>query len=291
MLLSSILSLLLCFSPLNVYSSSGCNPVDLSALLAFKSSISSDPSGLLTNWNSTTDCCAWNGIVCDSITGRVVNLNLPGGDSPTGDASLAGTISPSIGNLTHLTVLDLSSLQQLSGPIPSSLGHLTLLTTLFLDSNNLTGPIPSTLGNLVNLQKLYLSSNQLSAPIPPPLFSSPYLLELGLSGNALSGPIPATIGHLKRLQKVDLNTNKLSGSIPYKIGMLSQLTYLDFSANQLSGSVPQSIGNLVRLNLNLLSQPKPTLRKHPVLNLRHDLSPVLPLERQQINREPTRFNR
>ena len=55
------------------------------------------------------------------------------------------------------------------GNIPDTLGSLTVLTLLDLSTNNITGTIPSTLADLVSLQQLYLNSNNLSGTIPPEL--------------------------------------------------------------------------------------------------------------------------
>lgn len=52
-----------------------CNAGDKAALVAFKAAIKTDPTGILSSWTTTTDCCTWENIYCDS-TGRVTELNL-----------------------------------------------------------------------------------------------------------------------------------------------------------------------------------------------------------------------
>ncbi|KAK4410387.1 protein NSP-INTERACTING kinase, partial [Sesamum angolense] len=70
--------------------------------------------------------------------------------------SLSGTISRSIGNLTHLTsVRNTLSLSQLKN-----------LQYMRLNNNKLTGAIPLALGNLTQLSFLDLSFNNLSGPVP-----------------------------------------------------------------------------------------------------------------------------
>ncbi|XP_020243655.1 DNA damage-repair/toleration protein DRT100-like [Asparagus officinalis] len=135
-----ILGLFFYFSTLVVYPSSACDLVDCSALLAVKSSITSDSSGLLSTRNaSTDDCCKWDGVTCDPSTGHVVNLTRPGlGDRPDDfplDTSMSGTISPSIDDLTHLHVLDLSNLKEFTSPIPPSLSCLASLGFWKFNSN------------------------------------------------------------------------------------------------------------------------------------------------------------
>jgi len=62
---------------------------DVAALLSFKSCITSDPSGKLSNWtahNSHNICSSWYGIRCRPHTNRVVPIDLHAHweSSPTG---------------------------------------------------------------------------------------------------------------------------------------------------------------------------------------------------------------
>ncbi|XP_042038492.1 DNA damage-repair/toleration protein DRT100-like [Salvia splendens] len=112
--------------------SRACHPTDREALLDFKRRITADPSKLLESWIPDKDCCTrWAGIACDTSTGRVLNLTCPGRDwdSETGpiDTSMSGTLSPFIGNISSLQVLDLGNLKELKGRIPFELGKLALL--------------------------------------------------------------------------------------------------------------------------------------------------------------------
>lgn len=62
-----------------------CQNVDEEALSAFKSGITSDPTGILGNWNSSFDCCSWYNVLCNAA-GHVISLNLrpdPGFDDNT----------------------------------------------------------------------------------------------------------------------------------------------------------------------------------------------------------------
>lgn len=72
--------------------------------------------------------------------------------------------SHSIGNLRHLSELDLSHCQ-FNGTLPNLLSNLTQLAHLDFSFNNFTGPLPS-FGMAKKLTHLHLSQNGLSGAIP-----------------------------------------------------------------------------------------------------------------------------
>ncbi|KAK6133527.1 hypothetical protein DH2020_032741 [Rehmannia glutinosa] len=80
-------------------------------------------------------------------------------------SGLSGTLSPSIGNLSHLRTMLLQN-NQLSGVVPTEIGKLSELQTLDLSGNQFDGEIPSSLGRLTRLSYLRLSRNKLSGQIP-----------------------------------------------------------------------------------------------------------------------------
>ncbi|KAL0321348.1 UNVERIFIED_CONTAM: LRR receptor-like serine/threonine-protein kinase FLS2 [Sesamum radiatum] len=220
------------------------------ALKAFKNSIFNDPSSALLDWNDTNHHCNWSGIACDPLSGNVVSVALV-------DKQLAGEISPFLGNLTYLQVLDLT-LNSFTGRIPPQLGSCSQLTQLILYANSLSGSIPAELGNLKNLQSMDLGDNFLNGSIPESLCNCTALIELGFINNNLTGTIPLDIGNLVNLQLFVAFGNKLEGSIPASIGKLKELQAFDLSVNQLTGKVPPEIGNMsnleiLQLHVNLLS--------------------------------------
>lgn len=112
---------------------------EVNALLAFRSSIQTDPTGALGNWtleNNSSHCSTWKGVKCGA-GGEVISIVLPG-------LGLHGSITGMIGDLFHLTVLNLTG-SSLRGPIPWELGKCQNLSFLDLSSNKLTGSIPSSL--------------------------------------------------------------------------------------------------------------------------------------------------
>ncbi|OWM72968.1 hypothetical protein CDL15_Pgr001082 [Punica granatum] len=137
---------------------------------------------VLSGWDiNSVDPCTWNMVGC-SAEGFVVSLEM----ASTG---LSGTLSPSIGYLTHLKTLLLQN-NQLSGPIPVEIGKLSQLQTLDLSGNQIDGEIPSSLGYLTHLTYLRLNRNKLTGQIPSFVANLTGLSFLDLSFNNLSGPTP-----------------------------------------------------------------------------------------------------
>ncbi|TYI63479.1 hypothetical protein E1A91_D09G021000v1 [Gossypium mustelinum] len=211
----------------------------------------------------------WPGIRCNA--GSVVDIDLSG-------HGLNGSITPQIGALSKLKLLNLSSnsltgelpssfgnLNQLalmtlhlrncrlSGTIPPNIGELESMVDLDLSNNWFIGPIPSSVSNLTNLDSLFLQSNQLDGSIPKDIGRLTNLVALNLSSNCLVGPIPSSVSNLTNLSSLFLQSNQLNGSIPEDIGGLTILVELKLSSNGLLGHIPPSLGhltNLVELDLS-----------------------------------------
>ncbi|KAK9116817.1 hypothetical protein Sjap_015764 [Stephania japonica] len=168
---------------------------------------------------------------------------------------LTGPIPTTIGNMSSLSELDLSS-NLLVGSIPQSIGQLYSLYSLDLSSNYLTGPIPTTIGTMLYLSQLHLSSNQLVGSLPQSIGQLKSLVSLHLSTNKLTGPIPTTIGDMSSLSSLPFQENQINGSIPKELWKLTQLEELDLSSNHLSGDLPNSYCSAYALNFFNLSQNK-----------------------------------
>lgn len=126
---------------------------DMLSLLGFKEAITNDPLGVLSSWNKSIHFCSWKGVWCSpKHPGRVTALNLAG-------QGLSGTIAVSVGNLTSVRSVDLSS-NNFSGQIPH-LANLQKMQVLNLSFNTLDGIIQDTLTNCSNLRKLDLYTNLL----------------------------------------------------------------------------------------------------------------------------------
>ncbi|XP_066161686.1 probable LRR receptor-like serine/threonine-protein kinase At3g47570 isoform X2 [Oryza sativa Japonica Group] len=216
------------------------NTTDENILLAFKAGLSNQ-SDVLSSWKKSTDFCQWPGVLCSlKHKHRVTVLNLS-------SESLAGTISPSIGNLTFLKILDLSG-NNLDGEIPSSIGRLARLQFLDLSNNSLHGDITSDLKNCTSLQGISLKSNYLTGEIPAWLGALPSLKLIYLQKNSFTGSIPTSLANLSSLQEIYLTMNQLEGTIPEGFGRLSGLKNIHLGVNHLSGMIPTSIFNISSLS-------------------------------------------
>ncbi|XP_057978215.1 LRR receptor-like serine/threonine-protein kinase RPK2 [Malania oleifera] len=296
-----------------LFSAHGDAGSDKSALLRFKSSVS-DPSGVLSGWNSSSpDPCSWFGVLCNSNF-RVLALNITGGGGKgnssaftCGDLAqvplyglairrkcldnnvkLVGNLSPVIAKLTELRVLVLP-FNELSGVIPNEIWGMEQLEVFDLEGNLFTGSLPSQFQGFRNLQVLNLGFNRIAGEMPTSLSNCMNLEILNLAGNQLNGTIPGFLSQLRELREVYLSFNQLGGSIPIDFGRnCANLEHLDLAGNFFVGGIPSSLGscsNLRSLQLysNLFDEVIPPelgrLQKLEVLDVsRNSLSGFIPPE-------------
>lgn len=238
------------------------------ALLSFKQSISEDPEGSLSNWNSSDENpCAWNGVTCKEE--RVVSVSIP-------KKKLLGFLPSALGSLSELRHLNLRN-NKFYGSLPSELYTAMGLQSVVLYGNSLSGHLPDGVGKLKYLQTLDLSQNFFNGSLPSSIVQCKRLRTLDLSHNNFTGPLPNGFGAgLVSLEKLDLSFNKFNGSIPSDIGNLSSLQgTADLSHNDFSGSIPASLGNLpekVYIDLTY-----------------NNLSGAIPQNGALMNRGPTAF--
>ncbi|KAI5419869.1 receptor kinase-like protein Xa21 [Lathyrus oleraceus] len=214
---------------------------DESALLAFKSLITSDPSNKLSNnWSTSSSICNWVGVTCHEKHNRVHSLRLE-------NMGLRGTLSPNLGNLSFLVILDLSD-NSLSGPFPKEICRLRRLKYLDFSYNEFVGEIPAAVGDLSQLQYLYIGSNNFSGSIPNGIGNLSQLKNWSASHNRLSGVIPETISNLSSLEYISLAFNYFSGKMPNFWHQCEELKILYLQYNSFNkGPIPGGIRNITKL--------------------------------------------
>ncbi|KAL3359059.1 hypothetical protein AABB24_015895, partial [Solanum stoloniferum] len=246
------------------------------SLLKFKQSLTintsasyncENPYPKTTSWNMSRDCCSWDGVVCDNMTGNVIELNLSCSgivgkiDSNSNLFQLShlqrldlsynhfskSHISPEFGWFSNLTHFDLSW-AEFSGQISSEISHLSKLHSLRLYSSVglrlAAHDFKLLLQNLTQLRELDLSNINISSTIP--LNFSSHLTTLSLINTGLYGIIPESIFHLPNLEKLYITFNyDLSGYFPKtKWNSSASLVELDLLGVNFSDNFPESIGYL-----------------------------------------------
>ncbi|GAU42687.1 hypothetical protein TSUD_131150 [Trifolium subterraneum] len=229
-----------------------CNKKDEETLLIIKKGINDSTShGKISTWLTEKDCCAWEGVHCDKITGRVTELHLS-------DQNLEGEINFSILQLEFLGYLDLSyndfdviniSATQHNITHTSNLFYLDLsFGTLHMDNLDWLSPFSSF--KYLNLSgiDLHKETNWLKAvnTLPP-------LLELQLGKCNLSNFIinpSIEYSNLSSLVILDLSYNNFTYKLPnWFFNLTKELIYLDISWTSISGEIPSSLLNLKKLRM------------------------------------------
>jgi hypothetical protein len=133
------------------------------------------------------------------------------------------------------------------GQLPESLGNLRHLTVLQLSQNFISGEIPESIKCCVVLQILDMSNNDLMGEIPNGLVKCTELRVINLTRNNLVGALPEKIGNLAKLQLLDASRNKLTGRIPESLGECEALRCLRLTRNNFKGHLYDSLGRLSNL--------------------------------------------
>ncbi|XVF77166.1 hypothetical protein PTKIN_Ptkin14bG0023400 [Pterospermum kingtungense] len=267
----------------NLSSSSSCSQDEAYALIQFKSSFTidrlssseCDDAGIKSypktdSWKRGTDCCSWDGVTCDHITGQVIRLDL-------NCSWLHGTIhsNSSLFHLPHLQKLNLahnhfnfskmsskfsefSSLVYLNlsdsvfaGIVPSQISQLSKLVSLDLSMNDLTldkHTLEGLVHNLTEVRQFFLGGTNMSSINPNVLMNlSASLRSLDLFYCSLQGKFPESIFHLPNLKTLDLGSNENLTFNLQQFNESSHLELLDLSESSFSKGLLDSIGNLVLL--------------------------------------------
>ncbi|CAI9270096.1 unnamed protein product [Lactuca saligna] len=242
--------------------SEGCFEHERLALLKFKRSFKDDLE-LLSSW-VVNDCCRWETIHCDSVTGHVDSLFLRGMSSsfppnqyyldPECDFLDGNELKYSLADLRHLKYLDLSGNYFGRSRIPKFIGSFKQLVYLNLSHAGFEGIIPHHFGNLSNLKVHDLSSNYgLVVDDMAWTYGLSSLEHLDLSSLYLSGAhnlhmvffmIPSLKGlslSYCGLSNVDLDPLLNSSR------MIPNIKHLDLGFNNFEGPLPAFFKNMTSL--------------------------------------------
>ncbi|XP_028760187.1 receptor-like protein 33 [Neltuma alba] len=246
-----------------------CDENDERLLLIFKQGVVG-PNNKLPSWTAEEDCCLWEGVHCDNITGRVTELSLSYyGLEVINDLHWLSQLSSlkylnlsdiDIGNdtkwLQHIAMLPSLSELHLSGcglrDFPSlDCANFTSLEVLDLSGNFYTvkSKLPDSFSNITNhIHELDLYGCNFYGQLPNSLLNLQNLKYLDLGYNNFEGSIPDWLGQFEQLQHLDIYHNLFHGIIPSSIGNISSLFHLDLSYNQLNGDLPETLGQLHKLD-------------------------------------------
>ncbi|XP_075634999.1 putative LRR receptor-like serine/threonine-protein kinase At1g06840 isoform X3 [Castanea sativa] len=221
------------------------SPQEVKALQAIKSSLI-DPNGNLSDWDQEDPCTSiWTGVFCYNTTlddkyqhvERLLLLRM----------NLSGTLSPEIGRLSNLKILDFMW-NNISGSIPKEIGNIMTLELLLLNGNQLTGSLPEELGYFPNLDRIQIDENHISGPVPKSFANLTKTKHFHMNNNSISGQIPPELSRLPSLIHFLLDNNNLSGYLPPEFSELPNLQILQFDNNNFDGTtIPASYSKMSKL--------------------------------------------
>ncbi|MBA0776439.1 hypothetical protein Gotri_011434, partial [Gossypium trilobum] len=167
----------------------------------------------MDSWDEGTDCCKWEGVVCDNKKGNVIGLDLS-------CSELIGSLqsNSSLFLLQNLRWLNLAGNGFGNSEIPSEFGKLRSLTYLNLSATGLTGLVPPEISLLSELVSLDLGVN--------------FLLFRNHDFNML-------VHNLTKLENLILDDMDLSLVVPYSfLNLTVSLKHLSLSDCNLQGNFP-----------------------------------------------------
>ncbi|XP_071741808.1 probable LRR receptor-like serine/threonine-protein kinase At1g06840 isoform X2 [Rutidosis leptorrhynchoides] len=227
-----------------VADSQSTHPAEVTALQLIKDSFI-DEQNKLDNWKHGDPCVSnWTGVLCFNRTLDDNYLHVR--ELQLLSMNLAGTLSPALGRLSYLQILDVMW-NNITGSIPKEIGELTNLVLLLLNGNELTGSLPSELGYLPKLDRIQIDQNDISGEIPASFANLNKTKHFHMNNNSLSGQIPPELSRLPSLVHLLLDNNNLSGYLPPQLSQLPNLLILQLDNNHFEGSIPSTYSNMLQL--------------------------------------------
>ncbi|KAK1437005.1 hypothetical protein QVD17_02790 [Tagetes erecta] len=220
------------------------DPAEVTALRAIRESFI-DPENSLSNWRRGDPCVSnWTGVLCFNTTLDDSYLHVR--ELQLLHLNLSGTLSPALGQLSYMEILDVMW-NKITGSIPKEIGGLTKLKLLLLNGNELTGSLPEEIGYLPDLDRIQIDQNHISGEIPKSFANLNKTKHFHMNNNSLSGQIPPELSRLPSLVHMLLDNNNLSGYLPPQLSELPQLLILQLDNNHFEGTIPPSYGNMLQL--------------------------------------------
>ncbi len=257
-----------------------CHEADVAALEALYGSAGGASWTSSDGWLQPGPLSDWHGVETDSVSGRVVALDLSGN-------GLSGVVPGSLSSLKSLRELRIDDNRELGGRLALVLIGLSL-RALRYDGTSVCVPaepsfrdwlqsIASHMGNGVEcpsltdrdvLEVLYYSTDGpnwnandkdnwlTAAPLKDwhgvHTDDQGRVVTLWREAAGLTGEIPPELGNLSSLKRLSLAWNDLTGRIPPELGNLANLEFLRLIVNDLAGGLPPELaklGNLKSLQL------------------------------------------
>ncbi|XP_074311176.1 putative LRR receptor-like serine/threonine-protein kinase At1g06840 [Silene latifolia] len=220
-------------------------PDEVTALKAIKSNLE-DPLKKLNNWKHGDPCTSnWTGIVCYNRTLDDGYLHVQ--ELELLNLNLSGSLSPEIGNLSYLKILDFMW-NKISGSIPKEIGNIKTLELFLVNGNQLTGPLPEEMGYLPNLNRIQIDQNYISGELPKSFAYLNKTKHFHMNNNSISGQIPRELARMPSLVHFLLDNNNLTGHLPPELSELPNLLILQLDNNNFEGTtIPASYGNMSKL--------------------------------------------
>ncbi|GLT28250.1 hypothetical protein SLA2020_031960 [Shorea laevis] len=212
-----------------------CSHEEALALLQFRTSFSIDytasnpylckyyhtkPYSKTESWKEGIDCCSWDGVSCDNVTGHVIALNLS-------CSFLYGTFpsNSTLFFLRNLQSLNLALNDFRHSKIPSEISQFTRLKHLDVSFFGFSSQVPAEIAHLPKLVSLNLSSYYDSFDL---------ILETTTFKNL--------VHNLSEVRELELSgVNMISVNPCFFMNLSSSLTTLDLSNSVLRGNFPNSI--------------------------------------------------
>lgn len=214
-----------------------------------------------STYDENYDECRWFGVNCTMVSGMSNDKNVVTSLTLSNNG-LYGPLSPDLGLLSDLTVVDLS-LNNFCGPLPATIGqwqalaHLDLSgTSDFIRTCLLNGTLPATIGQWNGPTTIDFSGQALSGLLPASMsnWNADRMQKFRINYNSISGTIPAFVATWWNVTHMEMLYNELTGTIPEMIGNMRQLQKIAFAGNKLNGTLPASIENLTRITTFSMSE-------------------------------------